>query len=143
MLIAFKLVTCCAHFGSRHCALAFPADCCIPRLQILVLGFCDNQRDEELIWKILSQVSKPIGPLTNASSSSQIKHPRSWSTLVLAPFTWVNSSPCLGLFSPTKVHNIVYRIVWKSHTTLPRLCIIVEHTAMAACHHLHLQEHVC
>ena len=25
-------------------------------LQILVLGFCDNQRDEELIWKILSQV---------------------------------------------------------------------------------------
>lgn len=29
---------------------------CITHAQILVLGFCDNQRDQELIWKILSQV---------------------------------------------------------------------------------------
>lgn len=29
-------------------------------VQILVLGFCDNQRDEELIWKILSQVLPAI-----------------------------------------------------------------------------------
>ena len=31
-------------------------------LQILVLGFCDNQRDEELIWKILSQVAPSFSP---------------------------------------------------------------------------------
>ena len=36
----------------KFCALST----CLGHLQILVLGFCDNQRDEELIWKILSQV---------------------------------------------------------------------------------------
>ncbi len=36
----------------KFCALPT----CLGHLQILVLGFCDNQRDEELIWKILSQV---------------------------------------------------------------------------------------
>lgn len=25
-----------------------------------MLGFCDNQRDEELVWKILSQVTPPF-----------------------------------------------------------------------------------
>ena len=36
----------------KYCKLST----CLGHLQILVLGFCDNQRDEELIWKILSQV---------------------------------------------------------------------------------------
>ena len=29
-------------------------------LQILVLGFCDTQRDLEVVQKILSQVHKPL-----------------------------------------------------------------------------------
>ncbi len=39
-----------------HACKFCPLSTCLGHLQILVLGFCDNQRDEELIWKILSQV---------------------------------------------------------------------------------------
>lgn len=43
------------------------AQTCLGHLQILVLGFCDNQRDEELIWKILSQVEVTVSSVLNAS----------------------------------------------------------------------------
>ena len=44
------------YWQSTHACKFCAQSTCLGYLQILVLGFCDNQRDEELIWKILSQV---------------------------------------------------------------------------------------
>ncbi len=52
----------------KYCKLST----CLGHLQILVLGFCDNQRDEELIWKILSQV--PSAACFVAISVTVINH---------------------------------------------------------------------
>ncbi len=43
-----------------HACKFCPLSTRLGNLQILVLGFCDNQRDEELIWKILSQVLSAV-----------------------------------------------------------------------------------
>lgn len=49
-----------AHRQSVHACKFCAWSTCLGDLQILVLGFCDNQRDEELIWKILSQVLSAV-----------------------------------------------------------------------------------
>lgn len=64
-------------------------------LQILVLGFCDNQRDEELIWKILSQVLVHSSILVHTVC-------RQRQACILAHFTlhlWLDSSTHMLLIS--------------------------------------------
>lgn len=59
---------CCAdNICKDSTSMLATAQTCLGHLQILVLGFCDNQRDEELIWKILSQVQAAVFSVLNAS----------------------------------------------------------------------------
>ena len=69
-------------------------------LQILVLGFCDTQRDLEVVQKILSQVHKPLhhglhamlrGHKCSEHMSGAAVHCSSFRLSILQPFLGANS----------------------------------------------------